>query len=259
MHSTGARGIVPHAPTAGGHDSGAFGHVQSKRSPACPGSTPAVSDGGTRQALLDLLKRQGEQDVATLAQALEISNVAVRQHLNALEQSGLVIARLVRRPVGRPARLYQLTEKAEASFPQSNDLVALDLLGRLEKLMGQEALEQLFQARMKELFKSYKERLKDAQTLAEKVRILAQIREEEGYLAEAVAADPAQVKDGVKLIEHHCPVAAIAKRHPMVCQYEKELFKRVLGAPDLKRTEHIRYGGKACIYEVPVGTKEPKS
>lgn len=210
-----------------------------------------MNEGGTRQALLELLKRKGELDVAAMAEALGISNVAVRQHLSLLEQAGQVTARQVRRPVGRPARLFRLTEEAEAEFPQSSDTVALDLLARLEKLMGAEALEQLFEARMKDLLKAYGERLKGAVTLPEKLKVLAQIRDEEGYLAAAAEAPEAEAQGGIKLVEHHCPIFAIAKQHPSVCRYEKELFRRVLGVKDLKRTEHIRMGGKACVYQVP--------
>ena len=56
---------------------------------------------------------------------------------------------------------------------------------------------------------------------------------------------------GIRLVEHHCPIAAVARQHPQVCRYEKELFRRVLGVKELQRTDHIQKGGKACVYQVP--------
>src|SRR5919106_1314033 len=44
----------------------------------------------TRRAVLDLLKRNGEQTVAQLGAALGVSGVAVRRHLEVLEHVGLV-------------------------------------------------------------------------------------------------------------------------------------------------------------------------
>ena len=215
---------------------------------------PGVPSDGTRLALLKLLKLRGELDVLTLARELDVSNVAVRQHLANLRHAGQIASRTVRRPVGRPATLYRLTEMAEAVFPQSSDRMALDLLARLEKVIGAEALEKLFQARLRDLSKQYTERLAGAKTWAEKLTLLAQIRDEEGYLchvepAPASAATPEGSGGALRLIEHHCPVAAIAKQHPQVCRYELELFKRVLGDPGLKRAEHILSGGHACVYE----------
>ncbi len=200
--------------------------------------------GDTRLALMDLIKRNGEMDVAGLAQALGISNVAVRQHLAGLEKSGEVAQRVVHRPVGRPARLYQLTEIGEKAFPQTSDGMAIDLLTRLEKQLGPEAIEKLFEARIKDLSKQYRERMKGAKSLADKWNVLAEIRDEEGYLCTVKPA-----ADGsLKLVEHHCPVREIASRFPQVCRFELELFRRVLGDNKLERVEHILAGQHACCY-----------
>jgi len=203
--------------------------------------------GETRKALMGMLKRAGEMDAASLAKELGVSKVAVRQHLAYMQSAGQLAQRLVRRPVGRPALVYRLTEAAESSFPQSSDRVALDLLARLEKTIGAEALEKLFQARLRDLSKDYAARMAGAKTWEEKLALLAEIRDEEGYLCNVErGADGTQ-----RLIEHHCPVAAIAKQHPQVCRYELELFRRVLGDPKLKRAEHILSGQHACVYESP--------
>lgn len=209
----------------------------------------SVSLGGTRQALLTLIKRNGEMDVSSMAKGLGVSNVAIRQHLAGLESAGQVEARVVRRNVGRPTKLYRLTDAGDKEFPQSSDAIALDLLARMEKIMGAEALEELFKARLRDLSKAHQQRLAGAKTWEEKLRILARIRDEEGYLANVETVKNADGAEKQVLIEHHCPVASIAKQHPQVCRFELELFKRVLGDPSLKRSHHIMSGGHACTYE----------
>jgi predicted ArsR family transcriptional regulator len=224
--------------------------------PPSPGFRPASGDAGnTRTTLMELLKRSGETDVASLAEQLGISGVAVRQHLAALERDGKVAQRSVRRPVGRPAKLYRLTEAADQVFPQASAKVALDLLARLEKLRGPEAVEKLLQARLRDLLKRYQEQLKGAKSWAKKIKILAEIRESEGYLCDSEPAPASDAKGGLRLVEHHCPLSDLARQHPEVCEYELELFKRVLGEPRLRRVCHIGSGGHACVYESPGKTR----
>jgi predicted ArsR family transcriptional regulator len=201
--------------------------------------------------LMELLKRAGETDVASLARQLGISGVAVRQHLAALERDGKVTQRSVRRPVGRPAGLYRLTEAADEAFPQASAKVALDLLARLQKLMGPDAVHKLLQERLRDLQRLYQEKLKGARSLGKKLQVLAEIRDSEGYLCSSEPAPASQAKGGLRLVEHHCPLAELARQHPEICDYELELFRLVLGEPELRRVDHIGSGGHACAYELP--------
>jgi len=222
---------------------------------AAPAASPRLSSSGdaanTRMILMELLKRAGEADVASLAEQLGISGVAVRQHLAALERDGKIAQRSVRRPVGRPAKLYRLTEAADQAFPQANAKVALDLLAYLESMKGPEAVEKLLQARLRDLLKRYQERLKGARSWSKKLEILAEIRESEGYLCDSESAPSSEARGGLRLVEHHCPLSELARQHPAVCKYELELFRRLLGEPELRRVDHIGSGGRACVYELP--------
>lgn len=226
---------------------------------AAPPDSPRLAGSGdaanTRMTLMELLKRAGESDVASMAEQLGISGVAVRQHLAALERDGKIAQRSVRRPVGRPAKLYRLTEAADQAFPQANAKVALDLLAYLERMKGPEAVEKLLQARLRDLLKRYQERLKGARSWSKKLKILAEIRESEGYLCESESAPPSEARGGLRLVEHHCPLSELARQHPAVCRYELELFRRLLGEPNLRRVDHIGSGGRACVYELPGKTE----
>jgi len=52
-----------------------------------------------------------EATVAQLAGVLDVSQQAVRRHLDGLRADGLIEARLERHGVGRPALIYSATEK----------------------------------------------------------------------------------------------------------------------------------------------------
>ena len=67
-----------------------------------------------RQAILRLLKQQGPSDSETLAAQLDISSMAVRQHLYALHTQRLVTYQEEQRPIGRPAKMWCLTRMARS-------------------------------------------------------------------------------------------------------------------------------------------------
>ena len=190
-----------------------------------------------RPAVLDLLKVHGPSNVPALARLRGVNATAVRQQLAALQREGLVESRVEKRSVGRPTHLYALTAKAEALFPQAYGPFALTLLRQLREVDGDEKLETLFRRRTRALVASYRKRLA-GKSLGDKWRELAKIRDEEGYMARVSASG---------LVEHHCPIAAIAREFPQACRYEKMLFEAVLGMK-LDRTHHLASGDRACIY-----------
>jgi len=190
-----------------------------------------------RPAVLDLLKVHGPSNPPALARLLGINVTAVRQQLAILQRDGLVEVTVEKRPVGRPTHLYGLTPKAEALFPQAYGPMALSILRQLRALDGPKKIDRLFARRFRELAATYRRRLAGKST-EEKLRELARIRDEEGYMARAGARG---------LTEHHCPIAAVAREFPDVCRYEKLLFEAVLGF-QLDRTDHIASGGRACTY-----------
>jgi predicted ArsR family transcriptional regulator len=191
-----------------------------------------------RPSVLDLLKVHGPSDVPALARRRGVNRTAVREQLNALEREGLVVRRVVRRGKrGRPSHVYALTAKSDALFPQAYGPLALSLLRQIRATEGDGKIDRLLERRMRELAKEYRNRMA-GMSPAKKLKELARIRAEEGYMARPCAGG---------LSEHHCPIAAIAKEFPVVCRLEKSLFERVLGAP-LERTEHLASGGDACTY-----------
>lgn len=192
---------------------------------------------GQRSRLLDLLKREGPQNAPQLARTLDLTLTAVRQQLGRLQRDGLVEPRLERRPRGRPSLIYRVTSKSDTLFPQAYGAYALGLLRQLRTIDGDKKMDRLFARRMQELIMQYSKRLRGL-PLHSKLRELAHIRDEEGYMARPHAGG---------LTEHHCPIAALAKEFPQTCLYERKLFEKVLGMP-LERKEHIASGGTACVY-----------
>ena len=190
-----------------------------------------------RPALLDLLKVHGPSNAPALAAVRGVNPTAIRQQLAVLQREGLVERRVERRKRGRPTHLYALTERAESLFPQAYGPLALAILRQLREVDGEEKLEKLFARRTRALAAAYRKRL-EGRSLGDRWQELARIRDEEGYMARVQPRG---------LVEHHCPIAAVAKEFPLACRYEKLLFESVLGIK-LDRTHHLASGDRACIY-----------
>jgi predicted ArsR family transcriptional regulator len=203
-----------------------------------------------KHQILNYLKWQGPQTAAALATQLQISPMAVRQHLQALRSRQWVTYQEERRSQGRPVKLWQLTELAAPFFPDSHTALALDLLHSVQVIFGQAGLQQLLMERTERQVSYYAaqiEQLVVECTWQKQVQAIAQLRTQEGYMAEAVSRE-----DGsYVLIENHCPIQAAAQTCQQFCQSELAVFELLLGTGvTIERVEHLLAGDRRCAYRV---------
>src|SRR5215469_4773076 len=78
-----------------------------------------------------LLLRRDRRTVDELAQALNLTDNAVRAHLATLERDGFVLQSGERRGGGKPAYVYMLSPEGEQLFPKAYGPVLRELLGVL--------------------------------------------------------------------------------------------------------------------------------
>jgi predicted ArsR family transcriptional regulator len=189
---------------------------------------------------------KGPQEAALLASELGVSSMAVRQHLYQMEEQGLVTASSEPTGVGRPSKVWGLTPRADAMFADAHADLTVDLMGSLTDTFGEAGLEKLLASRAEQQIQAYQKRVGKGQTLKEKLEILAQIRTEEGYMA-----DVSETIEGLFLIENHCPICRAATACTLLCAKELDIFDVVLG-PDvsIERSEHILEGARRCVYVV---------
>jgi predicted ArsR family transcriptional regulator len=198
----------------------------------------------TRQEILSLIKRRGPMTVQELSRTLEITPMGVRQHLAILERDGYIESNGIRRGQGRPSRLYAISAEGDKTFPRTYEQLAQSLLDDLRSVQGEARVVELFEHRRKRLVEEYRSRMAGRE-FRDKVALLAQTRDEEGYLAEHQSAG----RDAFVLIEHNCPIRAIAEAHPQVCRCERDLFAEALGT-EVTRTDHILAGAPHCRYVI---------
>jgi predicted ArsR family transcriptional regulator len=200
----------------------------------------------TPDRILYMLKRRGPQTAQAVARRFEMSDVAARKQLAGLVADGLVAFTEPRRGVGRPQRLWQLTPAGHARFPDGHEGLTLELIEAVREVFGEDGLDRLIDERERRTYAEYAATLARHDDLGAKVRRLAELRREEGYMAETQRSGK-----GFLLIENHCPICAAAESCQGFCRAELDIFERVLG-PDVavERIEHILAGARRCAYRI---------
>ena len=64
----------------------------------------------TKEQILALLKQHGNLTIMDLANELEITEMAVRRHIQTLERDKLIRSDVKKQTMGRPSKVYKLAE-----------------------------------------------------------------------------------------------------------------------------------------------------
>lgn len=200
-----------------------------------------------KDQILHLLKMQGAQTATAIAAQVQVSPMAIRQHLQSLQADRWVTYQEERRPLGRPVKLWELTVQAGDRFPNSHADLMVDLLKSVESVFGDAGLAQLVAERSQRQVQTYQAKVAKASTWQQRVWAIAQLRTKEGYMAEVI-----ELPEGdLLLVENHCPIYAAARTCQKLCGAELEIFRAVLGAEvTVERVEHILAGDRRCAYRV---------
>ncbi|WP_394813605.1 helix-turn-helix transcriptional regulator [Streptomyces hazeniae] len=237
------------------------GETQQPRTTAGPAAGGAAVPGapdeqhGTRNKVARSVLDHGPSTAAELAQRLELTQAAVRRHLDHLVAEGVVEARAKRvygtRGRGRPARVFALTDAGRDAFDQAYDQLAAEALHWIAEsagggAAGEAAVAAFARARVAAQAERYRAALDEAPP-SQRTAALAEALTEDGYAATARSAPAAS---GEQLCQHHCPVAHTAERFPQLCEAETEVFSRLLGT-HVQRLATIAHGDGVCTTYVP--------
>lgn len=194
-----------------------------------------------------LLLRRARRTVEDLAQALELTNNAVRAHLSTLERDGLVQQQGTRRGASKPALLYELTPEAERLFPKAYLPVLRQLLDTLAARLPPEELEAVIQATGRRLAA---EHLLPTGDRDQRRRWAVDLLHELGGLAELETHET-----GWRIYGYRCPLTEIVPDHPEVCRLTAALLSEAIGEPIEEQCQ--RAEPPQCCFMSPT-TREPK-
>jgi DeoR family transcriptional regulator, suf operon transcriptional repressor len=199
----------------------------------------------TRERVLKTLLTRPRCTIIELAESVGISPISIRHHISKLEASGLVESEEVLHGVGRPRRIYFLTEAGLERFPTRYMRFAIRLLEQMKGTMPQAMVDQLFAQMAADLVGDYvDETVTDGLTMEERLNLMQEVLSKEGFNVEWESQG-----DQYHIREVNCPYLHISQTHPEVCSVDQTLISAMLDVP-AEKVECVLKGDAHCTYVV---------
>ncbi len=201
----------------------------------------------SKTAIISSLKRSDGLPVSEVAKEVEMSYMGVKQHCINLEKLGFLESwRVPRKEVGRPEKLYRLTEKSNELFPVAGVDMTLSLLEGVKSLFGESAPEKLLINYFNDLKIEWGNMLGSKKSVIEKAQKLSELREEHGYFNVCEF----NKEEGLFIKEYHNPLDPIFEVYPNVKRFELEMMEELLGTSVTREAVEGPHGQSQTSFEI---------
>jgi len=205
---------------------------------------PTKEARSTRERVLKTLLNHERSTINGLAEAVNINPISVRHHISKLEAEGFVISEEEHYGVGRPRRVYYLTEKGREYFPTRYINLTLRLLEQLKETMPQPMVNKLFTQIAKDIAADYRTEIENLSS-EERLNLVGRLLTQEGFNVEI------ERQGNYYLIrELNCPYYHLGQTHPEVCTVDQTLISTVLDIP-VQKIKCMLQGDAHCTFVIP--------
>jgi predicted ArsR family transcriptional regulator len=180
----------------------------------------------TKELILNLLL-EGSKTAGEIADKLKIQKSAIRTHLESLQTEQSVRSYFKIERLGRPRKLYELTESGrELFFPRRYDLLLSLVLQEIESTKGHEYIKEIIESIADNMSQDIREKIKkSSSSLEESIKILNSVSNEMGFMSSLYKEDEEADDDNnnrgsrsnnsttYSIISHNCIVHKAAIRH----------------------------------------------
>ncbi len=198
----------------------------------------------TRERVLQTLLARERCTINELAEAVDINPISVRHHISRLEADGLVTSDEERHGVGRPRRMYFLTEKGREHFPTRYIRLTLRLLEQLKETMPPSVIDRLFTQIAQDMLSDYRSEA-EGLSIEARLTLVKQLLTSEGFNVEVEKQG-----DTYLIRESNCPYYHVGQNHPEVCSLDQTLISTILEVP-AQKIECMLHGDAHCTYRIP--------
>jgi predicted ArsR family transcriptional regulator len=204
---------------------------------------------GTRDEIVELLRRHGELTVHGLIDQVALAPAALRRHLDILVGEGTVEYRAVKQAAGRPHYVYRLTDVARERLSTGYPRLMERLIEEAAALPARESadspiLDTLFTGISDRLVADHRGQVR-GETVQERVDSVTAALRDEGILEEWSKQD-----DGFHLYNVSCPYHRAARASSgRCCDSERRAIALLLDA-EVEQVGRIAEGSPVCEYIV---------
>ncbi len=200
----------------------------------------------TKDKIIQVILKQQKVTINELAEIVGINPISVRHHILKLEGEGVVDSVEERHGVGRPRRVYFLTETGQEKFPTRYLRLTNRLLERVKENFPAHVVGQLFSQMGADLADDIAA-TQDVESLPfeDRLDLLKDVLKDEGFSMEWE-----KTSDAYHIHELNCPYYHIGQNHPEVCEVDQTLISRML-AVSATKIQCLLNGDNYCTYIVP--------
>jgi predicted ArsR family transcriptional regulator len=196
-----------------------------------------------RLEILNTLKRTKGLSVNQLVAKMKMSYMGIKQHCLTLERDGYLDTWRRPQKMGRPEMVYRLTRRTHDLFPAESNQFTLDLLQSINEIYGPNGPEKLLFNVFERKAVVLKTKVK-GETVAERAKALARIRENEGFMSQFIIDES---EGGPQILECHSPLLNLLDQYPIIGRLEGDLFESVL-CTRVRREESRASGLYECAF-----------
>jgi len=180
-----------------------------------------------RLEILNTLKRTRGLSVNQLVARMHMSYMGIKQHCLTLERDGYLDTWRRPQKMGRPEMVYRLTRRSHGLFQADSNAFTLELLQSIEDIHGPSAPDKLFYNMFERKTEQLRERVK-GDTVEQRAKSLASLRDEEGYMSQFVVE---AAEGGPQILECHSPIMNLVEKYKSIGKLEQDMFEKLLGVP----------------------------
>ena len=196
-----------------------------------------------RLEILNTLKRTKGLSVNQLVVKMKMSYMGIKQHCLTLERDGYLDTWRRPQKMGRPEMVYRLTRRTHDLFPSESNQFTLELLQSIKEIHGPNGPEKLLFNVFERKAIVLKAKVK-GETVAERAKALARIRENEGFMSQFIIEES---EGGPQILECHSPLLNLLDQYPIIGRLEGDLFEALLGTR-VRREESRASGLYECAF-----------
>ena len=204
--------------------------------------------GATKQKIMEILL-EGPRSLGEITDKLQIQKSAVRVHLQSLQSEKAVESHFKIERLGRPRKIYSLTENGRELFPRKYDLILSLILKKITETNGKEQARKIIESVADDMATNIRYEIEKNGRLdnyKESLKIFNSVSNEMGF-----ASSITKEHDGnFSVLSKNCILHKVALNHQdVICHglHDRMIMRSLSGGKKKQRQRNMNVELKECI------------
>jgi DeoR family suf operon transcriptional repressor len=206
--------------------------------------------GATKQKIMEILL-EGPRSLGEITDKLQIQKSAVRVHLQSLQSEKAVESHFKIERLGRPRKIYSLTENGRELFPRKYDLILSLILKKITETNGKEQARKIIESVADDIATNIRYEIEkncssSLDSFEESLKIFNSVSNEMGF-----ASSITKEHDGnFSVLSKNCILHKVALNHQdVICHglHDRMIMRSLSGGKKKQQQRNMNVELKECI------------